>query len=92
MKLNSRIQQKIVSASGAISLLVPWKVSRTWVSTNSTTTSTKSCALARHAGRVALRATSKKKPTNTRPSSTEKKMLSTLKVQKPSPYCRLARW
>ena len=30
MKLNSRIQQKMVSASGAISLLVPWKVSRTW--------------------------------------------------------------
>ena len=41
MKLNSRIQQKMVSASGAISLLVPWKVSRTWVSTNSTITSTK---------------------------------------------------
>jgi hypothetical protein len=38
----SRIQQKIVSASGAMIWLVPWKVSRTCVSTKSTTVSTNS--------------------------------------------------
>ena len=42
MKFINRIQQKMVSASGAISLLVPWKVSRTCVSMKSTITSTKS--------------------------------------------------
>ncbi len=41
MKLNRNTQQKIVSASGAISRLVPWKVSFTCESTNSTTSSTK---------------------------------------------------
>ena len=41
MKLNRNTQQKIVSASGAMSLLVPWKLSRTWLSTNSTIISTK---------------------------------------------------
>ena len=38
-------QTKIVSASGAMKRRSPWKVSLTWESTNSTTSSTKACAL-----------------------------------------------
>ncbi|MNI98962.1 hypothetical protein D3C73_1579210 [compost metagenome] len=38
-----KIQTKMVSASGAISGLRPWKVSFTLPSTNSTITSTKFC-------------------------------------------------
>ncbi len=91
MKLNNRIQQKMVSASGAISLLWPWKVSRTCASTNSTSTSTKFWNLPGTPA-VALRATIQNETMKTSPSSTEKKMLSTLKVQNPWPYCRFCRW
>ncbi len=41
MALNRNTQLKMVSASGAISLVVPWNVSLTCVSTNSTSSSTK---------------------------------------------------
>jgi len=34
MKLKRKTQQKMVRASGAMRRLEPWKLSRTWVSTN----------------------------------------------------------
>jgi hypothetical protein len=81
-----------VSASGAMILLVPWKVSRTWLSTKSTTVSTKLWNPRGTSVAVALRAASQNEPVNNTPSNTEKKMLSRLKVQKPWPCCRLPRW
>ncbi len=40
IELNRKTQAKMVSASGAISLVVPWKVSLTVLSMNSTSSST----------------------------------------------------
>ena len=64
MKLNRNTQQKIVSASGAISLLVPWKVSCTCSSTNSTINSTKVWSLPGDAGGRAARRERRTAPTN----------------------------
>ena len=69
MKFIRKIQQKIVSASGAMSLLEPWKLSRTWVSTNSTIISTKFCQ-GPGTPAVALRAANQKLPAKRMPSTT----------------------
>ena len=61
-------QTKMVSASGAMKRRSPWKVSLTWESTNSTTSSTKACALDGTPA-VALRACVHSRKQPSRPSN-----------------------
>jgi len=65
----------MVSASGAMRRLEPWKLSRTWVSTNWTMISMKFCSLP-GTPVVALRATHQNSPKNTTASATEKNTVS----------------
>ena len=61
-------QTKMVRASGAMKRRSPWKVSLTWESTNSTTSSTKACGLD-GTPEVALRAWVHSRKQPSRPSS-----------------------
>ena len=84
-------QRKIVSASGARKRRSRWKTSLTWVSTNSTTISTKAWPLP-GTPEVALRAAAQKRPSASTPVSTDMKIVSTCQVQNPSPTLRWVRW
>jgi hypothetical protein len=91
MKFIRNTTQKIVSASGAISLLRPWKVSRTMPSTKPTTISTKAWNLPGTPG-VALRAVRMKKNRNSAHNTSVISTLSMLIVMNlPSPTCHW-RW
>ena len=70
-------QTNTVSASGAISLLVPWKVSLTLVSMKSTTISTKACIFV-GVPAEALRAALPNSQTKIRPRNSDQNMESTL--------------
>src|SRR5690606_1010413 len=72
-------QTKIVRASGAISLLLPWKVSRTLESTKSTRISMAACSLP-GVPEVAFFATRPNSHTKTTPSTSEKIIESTFTV------------
>src|ERR1700728_674398 len=86
MMLNSRIQQKMVSARGAISLLVPWKVSDTCLSMKLTSTSTNSWTRPGTPA-VARRAMNQNPPANSTASNTEKNTVSRLRVEKSTRRC-----
>src|SRR3954468_17426696 len=94
MKFIRNTRQKIVIASGAISLLRPWKVSRTRPSTNVTTISTIVWNLPGTPA-VALRALRTKKNTNNSDRIAVKINVSTLSfMNAPSPTltCQKCRW
>ena len=86
-----KIQTNRVSASGAISAFLPWKVSLTLVSTNSTSTSTHCC---QRPGRSTdmFRATLRNDQMNSAPSTMDQPMLSRLIAQKPISCASLAEW
>ena len=87
MKFIRNTTQKMVIASGAISLLRPWKVSRTRPSTKPTTISTAAWNLPGTPA-VALRAVRMKKNRNTDDNINVNSTLSMLMVMNlPSPTC-----
>ncbi len=82
MKLNRNTQQKIVSASGAISLLVPGEAVLDLCVDGFDDQLDEALEAARHAGRVALRAAKQNEPANSIASTTEKNTLSQLMTVK----------
>ena len=79
----SKTQTKIVSANGAISALLPWKVLFTLSSTNSTTSSTNACILP-GTPVVAFEATLLKIIRKRRPRPIDHASVSTCHAQKPA--------
>ncbi|MNH35513.1 hypothetical protein D3C79_962050 [compost metagenome] len=77
-------QTNTVSASGAITLLLPWYMSRTLLSTNPTTNSTAVCSLP-GTPLVAFLATLRKITRKSAPRTTEKNIESMLIDQNPVP-------
>src|SRR5690606_24055019 len=94
MKFIRNTRQKMVSDNGAISLLRPWKVSRTWPSTKPTTISTTVWNLPGTPA-VALRAVYRKKtrnsPDNANPYSTLS-MLMAMTLPSPTCHWRCCKW
>ncbi|MNF92598.1 hypothetical protein D3C85_1191320 [compost metagenome] len=84
-------QTKIVSASGAITGLRPWKLSFTLPSTKPISTSTKFCK-APGCPEVAFFAAMRKSNTKIRPSATDQPRVSTWKAQKPISFASCAVW
>ena len=80
----SNTHTKIVSANGAISALLPWKVLLTLSSTNSTTSSTNACILP-GTPVVAFEATLLKIIRKRRPRPIDHASVSTCHAQKPAP-------
>src|SRR3546814_4384398 len=94
MKFIRNTSTKIVSDSGAIDLLRPWKVSRTSPSTKPTMISTRVWNLPGTPA-VALRALRMKKNRNSSDSSAVKNSVSTFRVMNwpsPTPTCKCCRW